>query len=277
MTAAELTAARERLGLSAHELAWELGLHRDVYAAYEDGREKLSKKQTRLIAFLLAAAEREAALEQSGLPTCTWVEQWQREEPPLDAKLESQVAHMERAEAHRRTCDVCQARERFVKERFPEMPELPAPAWARAVGTLTRWVEGRPEWMRPAIYGAAVLAVMTSIRAVLVLLGGAREPRLLVMALGAIVAASLAGAGGGLVYSVIGRPARRLPVIGPYLAGIIAVAGYMGCILALLAVSGEGDGSTGRTGSSLLAFAVVSIFFGLIVGHQLFRRGKAES
>lgn len=276
MSPSELVAARERLGLSPRELAWELGVHHDVYAAYEDGRDKLSKKQSQIIAWRVAAADRAEALEKSGLPVCEWIEQWEREEPPRDEKLEVQVAYMERMAAHVPACDVCQARERFVAERFPEMPKLPEPAWARALGAVMAWTAARPEWMRPAIYGAGILAAMTSVRAVFMLIGGAREPRVLLMALGAILAGSLAGAGGGLVYSFIGRPARSLPVVGPYVAGMIAVAGYMGSVLALLALAGESTGSNGSPDGMLFAFVFVTLIFGPVVGYQLFRPAKGQ-
>jgi hypothetical protein len=249
----------------------------DSYAACEAGRAKLPKYQAQLVAFRVACAERDEALTLSGLPTCSWIEQLEREEPPPDAKMEKHVAYLERAEAHAKTCATCQARDQFVRDRFPNMPKPPMATWMRGFSAASTWIEARPEWMRPAFYGAAILAAMTSLRAVFVLPRALDEPRLLLLAFGAVVGASVAGAGGGLVYSFIGRPARRVPVAGPYLAGIVAVAGYVGCLLALLAVAGVRELTNGGMGTSLFTFGVVSIFFGLIVGHQWFRPTKMET
>lgn len=237
---------------------------------------KLPKHQAQIVAYRVACAERDDALAESGLPTCPWIEQWEREEPSLDAKAEKFLAHLQRAEAHAKTCATCQAREQFVRERFPEMPKPPVAGWMRVFAAGTNWIERRPEWMRPAFYGAAILAAMTSIRAAFILLGAVRQPRLVLLALGAVAVAALAGAGGGLVYAFVGRPVRRVPVVGPYVAGIITVAGYMGSILTLMALTGA-DRTDGRISASLFAFGIVSILFGLVVGHQWFRPKKADA
>jgi hypothetical protein len=77
-----------------------------------------------------------------------------------------------------------------------------------------------------------------------------------------------------LVYAFVGKPARRVPVVGPYLAGIIAVAGYMGCVLGPIAAVGGGDPGEGDLAASLGSFAFVSVLFGLLVGHKWFRPAK---
>lgn len=276
MSPAELSAARTRLGLTPDEFAAELGLPPHAYVACEAGEAKLPKREAQHVAFLVACAERDEALAQSGLPTCAWIEQWEREEPSLDTKAEARLAHVQRAETHAKSCATCLAREQFVRERFPDMPKPPVAGWIRIFGVVAAWVEARPAWMRPAIYGAAAVAAMTSIRAVFMLLGAVREPRLALLALGAVAAAALAGAGGGLVYSFLGRPVRRVPVVGPYLAGIVAVAGYLGSFGVLMALGGE-DLAEGGPGASLVAFGFVSILFGLVVGHQWFRPEKADA
>ncbi|HEY2375781.1 MAG TPA: hypothetical protein VGH98_07360 [Gemmatimonadaceae bacterium] len=239
---------------------------------------KLPKYQAQVVAFRLACAERDEAFAKSGLPTCRWTEQWEREAPASDASLESRIAYGERAALHAKMCTICQAREKFEKEHFPDMPQLPVAGWMRVLGSAANWVEARPEWTRPAIYGAAILAAVTSVRAVFMLLGAVRQPRLLLPALGAIVLASAGGAGGGLVYSLIGRPVRRVPVLGPYLAGIITVCGYLGSVLMLMTVAGDRRELTKNgMAESLVTFGLVSIFFGLIVGHLWFRQRRDRS
>ncbi len=273
ITGRDLAAARTRLGLTPDQFAAELGLPPHSYAACEAGRVKLPTRQAQMVAFRVACVERHEALARSGLPECPWLAQWEREAPAADAKIERHTAHLQRVEAHVGTCATCQAREQFLRERFPDMPAPPVAGWVRVHGAVTGWIDARPEWMRPALHGAGILAAMTSVRALFALLGAAREPRLALMALGAVVLAAVAGAGGGLVYAFVGRPARRVPVVGPYLAGVIAVAGYLACAAGLMALGGQAPG-TGDLGATLFSYGFVSLLFGLVVGHTWFRPEK---
>src|SRR5689334_22899303 len=202
MTASELVAARTRLGLSVEQFASQLGLPRDWYVDFEDGRAKLPKRETQLVVFLVACAERDEALAQSGLAMCPWIEQWQREAPAAGAKAGARAEYLERAGAHVKGCAICQARDQFVKERFPDMPKPPVAGWIRVLAGVASWIEARPAWARPAFYGAAIFGALTAFRNVFVLLGAARPPKLLLTAVGAIVVALLLGAAGGLGYSL---------------------------------------------------------------------------
>jgi hypothetical protein len=96
------------------------------------------------------------------------------------------------------------------------------------------------------------------------------------VALGALAAASVAGAGGGLIYYFVGRPTRRVPVVGPYLAGVVVVAGYMGCIVTIMAIGGAKDVMIGSSADAII-FGAITVFFGLIVGHMWFRPKKLEA
>lgn len=275
-TASELEAARKRLGLSEKEFASELGMPVDWYVDFEAGRAKLPRKEANWVAYRLACAERDDALANSGIPSCSWVEQWSREAPPVSAKRRVHTSYLQSIRNHRETCPTCQARAHFVKERFPNMPKPPLSADIRVIGAISTWIGERPEWSRPAFYGALILAAMTMVRVPFLILSGFREPRLLLIALAAVVVASLAGAGGGLVYSFVGRPARKVPVIGPYLAGIVAVVGYMSCIIVPIELS---DASIMKGGflEFLVIFGGLAVFFGLIVGHMWFRPEKLEA
>ena len=270
MKGSELAAARAQLGLTPEQLAAELGIPPHAYAACEAGGAELPRNLAEIVAYRAAAAERGAALAASGLPECEWIAQWDREAPDGGAKLATMQAYLERAREHTETCPVCQARDRFVAERFPEMPPPPMSTGMRAFDATMRWVEARPAWMRPALYGAAALALMTSVRAVFMLLGAFRQPRLALLAIGAIVAAAAAGAIGGLVYYFLGRPLRGIRGVGRYLAGIVAVAGYAGGIGAIMALSGE-DILVGGVGESLAVAGALVVLFGLVVGHMWFR------
>ncbi len=194
------------------------------------------------------------------------MERWGDAMPEAQAALD---AHVARARAHAADCAACGARDAFLAERFPTMPPMPMPRFARALQGGMTWVEARPAWLRPAILGAAALAALTAIRVVIVLPSALREPRLLLAALGALLAASAAGAFGGLVYALLGRPLRRVPVVGPYLAGMVAVAGYLLAILGIVAI---GDRDTPRDLVSDGIFLVgLSALLGAFVGHRWFR------
>jgi hypothetical protein len=63
------------------------------------------------------AADRQAALEASGLPECHWLEAWDAScTRPSRGEFSALVKHV-------RTCGVCHARDRYIAERFPPMPE----------------------------------------------------------------------------------------------------------------------------------------------------------
>ena len=272
MNGPALAAARQRLGLTTDRMAAELGIPPHAYRACEEGRATLPRRGAGHLAFRLAAVERADALRDSGLPACAWMERWDAETPDERTAF---TAHLQRGEAHARACDVCQARERFVRDHLPPMPEYPRSAGMRALGTVHARVQSLPAWLRPAAWGALALAALVSLRVLLVLPMAGSEPALLLEALRVVLAASAAGAVGGLAYGLLGRPLRRVPVVGPYLAGTVAVFGYTLAILALVAVL---DGARApRLGALTIGFAlVVSMLLGSFLGHQLFREPEIE-
>jgi hypothetical protein len=133
-------------------------------------------------------------------------------------------------------------------------------------------VHARPAWLQPAIWGALVLAGLTSLRVLMALGDATRDPRVLLVALGAMVLAALGGAVGGIVYEIVGKPMSRVPVIGPYLAGTVVVASYLIAAMWLARLAGT-DGSLGVSlASNMGATLLISVLFGSILGHRLFRR-----
>jgi hypothetical protein len=277
MTPAEIGDARRRLGLTPERMAVELGIPQHAYEACEEGSATLPRHQAQMLVYLVAAEERDAALAASGLPECSWIAEWDRRAPAADAKLDATVRHMEEAQAHVAECPTCKAREDFVREHFPDMPAPPAPTWIRVAGAANDWLQKRPAWMRPALVGAAALAAMTLVRVVFLLPSAASNPGALGTALLAVLLASGAGAVGGLVYALAGRPLRGVPVVGPYLAGIVAVAGYMTAIVTMMALSGEERVVDGGVGDGIATVAIVSVLFGCVVGHQWLRPERPAS
>lgn len=274
MNSMELAAARQRLGLTPDELAAELDIPPHAYRACEAGRAQLPRRTARTLAFLVAAEERRAALEASGLPSCEWIAEWDRRSPPDAATPAAMMHHLEEAQTHEAGCAVCQARDRFVRERFPDMPTPPLPGWMRLAAATVDWFDARPAWARPALFGAAALAGMTVVRALFMLPAAGSNPRVLLHALAAIVLAAVAGAIGGLVYAFAGRPLRRIPVVGPYLAGIVAVAGYMGAIVALMSLVSDEAMIGDDPVAMIFALTFTSVLFGCVVGHQWLREPR---
>jgi hypothetical protein len=85
----------------------------------------------------------------------------------------------------------------------------------------------------------------------------------------ALVMATAAGAMGGLAYSAVRAPFRRLGAAGDYLTGVVVVLTYM---LSLAAVAPIAFGETMiEQRSDLVIFAVISVIFGLVMGRTWFR------
>ena|SRR6266852_1845936 len=87
-----------------------------------------------------------------------------------------------------------------------------------------------PPWLRPAFFGASALFLVVGLRMLFVIPVILKQHKAGEFALG-LLAATSAGAIGGFGYTLLGAPSRRIPIIGPYVAGVISVGAYM---LALL-------------------------------------------
>jgi hypothetical protein len=145
-----------------------------------------------------------------------------------------------------------------------------------------KWVASRPDWARPPIYGALIVPAIVVFKitklwpllALLLIIGFARgglgDPRALLVAAGILILAMCGGAVGGLAYSLLGRPLRRVPGIGRYLAGLVSVAPYVALIIPGIRLK-EGKSLWGPIGSAeLFAFWVCTVLFGLTIGHVWF-------
>jgi DNA-binding transcriptional regulator YdaS (Cro superfamily) len=267
VNAIELQEAQRRLGQSDEELAASLGVSPDTVRAWAAGRATVPRRHGQQIEWLAAGAEREAALRSSGLPECAWMHEHVAEPFPDDP--DAALKHPEAGEQHAEVCRVCVAREQFLAERFGPMPPLPQSAWMR----LFAWVERVPSWARPAAVGAAILGAVVSLRVVFAIPLLISAPAKFGEALLAVAAAAGAGAVGGFAYS-LSRPAlRRLGRLGDYLTGIVCVFAYMGA-LAVVAPLAFGERVI-EDQTSLTIFVVVSVFFGLVMGHTWFRGQSA--
>lgn len=80
-------------------------------------------------------------------------------------------------------------------------------------------------FLRPPLVGVALLCLYVAIRVLAFAAGGSRA-RDAGEVDSAFILAALSGASCGLVYSLLGRPLRKLGVVGNYVAGIVTVFPY---------------------------------------------------
>jgi transcriptional regulator with XRE-family HTH domain len=275
MTGTEVKAARERMGLTPEQLAEEMGVPAVALRNWEDGSVKPPGGTEQDLAFTEAVLERRAALAASGLPECAWVMEWEQQAEAEN--LDRITEQLERLNEHSAACPTCNARERYLDEHFPPLPErYRSPAIRVLFGVMTA-IDRLPRWLQPAAMGGVAVFAMTAVRFMAVGIGvafGGRFPGFGGM-IPALLAATAAGASGGLVFSAV-RPAfRRLGRPGDYLTGIACVLAYMASLaLAAPIAFGETlvDDRTGWT-----AMLVVSVFFGIFIGHTWFARATGPS
>jgi hypothetical protein len=269
MTAEEFTIAKQTLGETDDQLATTLGVTPHVIRAWTQGSTRIPHRDAKYIVFLVAAKQREVALKSSGLPECAWFRA--HENPPATEKTDELIKHAEALERHFHHCPTCQTREKYVSERFGPMPSPPSAGLLR----LFEWVERVPAIARPAAVGAALLATLVLLRVIFSLPRLVKAPGELAGAALALVAAAAAGAVGGFAYSLTRPTLKRLGRPGDYLTGIVCVFAYMGS-LALAAPFAFGEAIV-EDRAGWVIMAIVSVFFGLVIGHTWFRSEPVAS
>lgn len=208
-TADEARAAREMLGLSVEQLAPELGLTPPVVEAWEAGRIRVPRRIMAELRWRAAVFERTRALDESGLPVCPWVARWHAES---GSSARERRARLELLMTHTRSCPTCEARERYLAERFPPLPPRPVPGWMGAIAWFDARIKRLPRWLRPVATGALVFAGYSLVRMVLLVprLGGGAHSA--VSAAEGLFASAAIGGVVGLLYSGFrGVRERRAP------------------------------------------------------------------
>lgn len=264
MTAAEFNAARSVLGQTDDQLAAELDVTPEVVRAWAAGGTRIPRRYAEQLRWLAARAEREAALRASGLPDCEWMRE--QDERPLPSNTDALLQRAQAMTAHAQACPVCTARERYVHERYGPMPALPRSGWLRVFV----WFARVPAWARPAAVGALLLGAIVSVRILFALPFLFSAPGKLGAASLAVLAAAGAGAAGGAAYSLTRPTLRKLGRPGDYLTGIVCVFAYMGS-LALVAPYAFGERLIDDHADWVI-FSIISIVFGLVVGHSWFQK-----
>lgn len=267
MSPAEVQAARERLGLSQERLAAELTVTEAEVRGWEAGTVRIPGRFAQRLAWQAALKEREDLLLGAGLPECEWVQAWERE--PIPEKLEQRTRKLEALSAHAEQCPTCQARARYAEEHLPPLPDAPMPLWIRVVGRFSERVERLPRWLRPAVYGAVLIGLLTLARAALALLVAGPSLGLLGMAAAGLLVGGYLGAVGGLAYHTVREPFRRFGRAGAYLTGVAVAAAYLlAFAIPELFLSDE---PMLADPAGWLIGGVLAAVFGLMIGHWWFR------
>jgi transcriptional regulator with XRE-family HTH domain len=263
MTPGELTRARAVLGLSAERLAVDLHLSEETVVQWEAGKARIPNVYARQIAWRAAVTERQRALAGSGLSECDWVARWKTEPEPR--KLEDRLKRLKAFQEHERACAQCLARQRYIDDRFPPLPDPPLSPGLQALHLLSKRLQQLPEWARPAAIGALIGAALVLFRFVFFLVARGPSVSLLTTAGQAAAAAAVSGALGGLAYTRVRRPFSRLGRAGHYLTGVTSLVTAFGAFGSIFSVLGENPKLNGPTDWLLLLG--VGAVIGLFVGH----------
>ena len=142
------------------------------------------------------------------------------------------------------------------------------------------WIEDQPAWLRPPLYGALLVPAWALARGALFLLPVAFVAVLLtsdhpLRSIGTgLLIFSLAVAGAalsGLAYSLLGRPVRGVPIIGPILAGWLSSWPYAFTLLLIIRLF-DGVPIVAPFGRpEWFTFGFGTLYIGAMIGFFLFR------
>lgn len=266
MSPAEFDAARRMIGKTDTELAAVLRVKPEVLLRWEAGTASIPRRKAAWVARFAAEARREVVLRSSGLPECDWMTHLRSAMEAGDAA--TALPDPEEIRTHLETCRTCLDRQRYADQHAGPLPPMPR---SLLLATFEA-VERIPPFIRPAAFGAFMLGAWLVVPALLLAPFVVRSLSDAGQGLLVVAAAIGAGAAGGLAYSLVHPITTKLGVFGPYLTGVACVAAYMG-VLAAVGPSMLGDsGITDQ--SDAVVFAIITLFFGLVVGHFWFGKGK---
>lgn len=271
MSLQELQAIQNEFGLSETDIAEHSLVHVDVVREWlKSSAPAMTPYQAYNLRSFRYGRHVEAALAASGILEC-----------PVQTAFEKRVdvtpitdissAEIEAHGQHRKSCEICIARDQCVVAYAGEPPKEPESWWQRIFTGVYARVSRLPEWARPAAWGALFLFVLTYVRIVFLL------PRIFAQKvpldftfnlIGASFVAAGGGAMGGLAYWFIAKPFLRVPVAGPYITGVITVVAYMGSIALAMTIAGE---NLIESWEDVPVFLLISAFFGLVVGWSFFK------
>jgi len=153
------------MSATAQELAISLDLTPRIVAAFEDGSLAIPGKTAAEMTWRVATIDRREALSSSGLPECRWIDDWKAEPKPSDTRAQNK--RIVALSKHVSTCPICQAREKFVEDRFGPMPKRPVTGWLGAMVAIGKQVDRLPPWMRPGVRVALFFIAYSAFRLLL--------------------------------------------------------------------------------------------------------------
>lgn len=203
MNATEFASARHRLQLSHVDIAAEFGLTPEIAAELERGTIPVPRSIARDLEWRVAAADRDAAMEASGLPACGWIREWEESVAQRGRPSSKELQSVDR---HAQSCPVCQARIAYA-EQLPALPPYPATGIAGLVQAVMLQIMRFPEWARPVATGAILFAAYTLVKGGLALASQPTPQNLADFGIAMIISPAL-GALCGLVYTAFKRVRR---------------------------------------------------------------------
>jgi hypothetical protein len=150
---------------------------------------------------------------------------------------------------------------------------------AERLGRLTDWLERQPAWLRAPLYGSLFIVVLMGRKGaalsvpilVIVILFTSQHPAHDIAAGAGILGGAMIGGGlAGLAYSLAGRWLRPMPVIGPYVAGVVTAAPYMAVLTLIVRMTHGRAMFAPIEGVDLFAFGFTSVLAGVVLGQAIF-------
>ena len=155
MTAEEFVAVRKRLNMSGEDVAAEFNLTPAIVNAWERGSLRGPRNVAQQLQWRDAIEEQRKVLSASGLPECADAVELER--ATVGKEADALIASWDAFATHAAACPRCQARDEYLKQYGPAVPELPMPRLFRLFAWVTASAERLPRPLQlaagPATHG----------------------------------------------------------------------------------------------------------------------------
>lgn len=149
---------------------------------------------------------------------------------------------------------------------------------------LGEWVDGLPDTIRPAVFGALIIVMFMMVRgawlvapiAIVYVLATSPTPAAdLTRGIEVVLFAMFAGGMSGLAYGLLGRHLQRAFPGGHYVTGIVTIAPYMFLLPLVIRLIDRKPVWTALSTEDLVISSSMTVMFGLVMGHSWFGPDKA--
>jgi transcriptional regulator with XRE-family HTH domain len=240
---------------------------------WEAGTAVVPRRPAAKIRYMLAYDARYHAAKRDGIEGCGWLAE--REDAMWAAFAQRrwrETTKLEREiEGHPERCPACTQTREWAATQPPLPPDPPLFRGAHLVYRFDVWTKSLPKWMRPAIYGAALIGGITFLRILVMLPLAGFGPSSLGEAAYVTVMAFVLGGLGGAVWWFAERLLRPLGRLAPYAAGTLITAVCMP--LAMLAF----EPWMLADASEWLLMIAASPVCGLILGYAILRHVEPDA